>query len=179
MYYLIIVGLSLFFWEHFARIGDVNFRPTICINYVTDILERFFTSVGQLFSAISSYLYWINFHEFWISIVGLFESLYDFVASPCYIIKGYVNSALEYDWPYKIYVGSALLICVGLCIVYRYRERIPFVRSFDINTINGIPIFLMVLCISINILLRSNVETFIFSTIGGLCIFFVLNTLLK
>lgn len=144
------IGLGLFLWEHFGRVLDLSFRPTIGINTIIDILESFFTAIGSFFAKISSYLCWIKFQDLWITITDLYTSLFNLMTSPIYVIKGYVDTALGYiDSTYKIYIGSFLLIAIVLYVIYRYRLSIPLVRSINIEISSKHIFTILFLCVII------------------------------
>lgn len=170
----VLIGLGLFLWEHFGRISDVSFRPTIGINTIIDVLENIFTTIGSFFATISSYLCWIKFQDLWITITDLCTSLFKLITTPVYIIKGYIDTALEYvDSTYKIYIGSFLLIATIAYIMYRYRQSIPLIRSINIKIFSEhmVAVFCLSVIICTCTILRFNFETHILDiSIGILCV---------
>jgi hypothetical protein len=123
------VVIGTFFWEHFGRVQNVNFRPSVGMTYAGEKAVEAFTSLGALFAKLSSYLHWIKFDEFFITVKDLLTSGFKLITSPVHLFHGYVKTALSYvKGPVMIYGGSFLLCGTFAYLIYRYHKSIPVVN---------------------------------------------------
>lgn len=114
--------LVLFFWEHFFRLNNISFRPTVLLNFVNSYLRVFFNAIGRFGAHISSYLTILNFPEVTKTLRGITNSLFDFFTSGFDFVKGYVTTATtEYVGNTSlIYLGSILLAGAIVYKLYRF-----------------------------------------------------------
>src|SRR2546430_2481488 len=90
------LAVGTFIWEHCGRVNDVNFRPSIGMSYAGEKSIELFTTFGSLFAKLSSYLHWIKFDEFFITVKDLLTPGFNLITSPIYFFHGYVKTALNY-----------------------------------------------------------------------------------
>ena len=103
---------AVFLWEHFFRLNDLSFRPTVGINFLNTYSRSLFTFIGELMAHASSYLVRLNFPEVMKTSSDLANSLFDFFTSGYHVIKGYLATATTQYVSNTglIYLGSFLLI---------------------------------------------------------------------
>lgn len=116
---------GLFGWEHFFRINDLPYRPTVGVDYITGILRIVFEFVGDCFAKLSSFLTLLDFTELKKTCSGIFMSGWNFGTSFLYVLKGYYEQVQTYVEEQDIvYLGSFLLFAcvVGILGYYAYNK---------------------------------------------------------
>ncbi len=144
--------VTILFWEHFARIKDVEFRPTIGINLVTNYFVKCWKWLGKMFAIISSYFHifvdlydyivdhlgkfiksiieFLQLDEMWNSFTGLFESLWNFCFSFVSFFGGYFEAVGNHKTPLLIVLGSFVLICFVWFLIVKRKYLWSKIKSF-------------------------------------------------
>jgi len=124
MWFLFGFAFGLFAWQHIGRIYAWNFRPSTFLNLWVSYSETLWTEIGRLLAFIGSYYHYLYFYaqELVISVYELVNPLLRFVASPCYLIYGFLTTMATFAKPHLVLFGTFLLVVSGLGTMYWYYQ---------------------------------------------------------
>lgn len=134
----IIIGLFaiVFLWEHFGQIYQIDHIPTFLIGNCTEPFQQLCRNIGGWVSRFSSYLYHMQLKRVVQTLWNLIMVIGEFSLAPVWSIKGYIEVAYqEYSSPYTIYTGTILLIIAFGTLLYKQRQRIPFIKDLSLERI--------------------------------------------
>lgn len=77
-----------FFWEHYGRQKQINFRPSFGLKKITEKSQYCFEKMGKGFAWTSSYLTFFNTKNLEQTSQDILEPVYDLLLSPTYTFKG-------------------------------------------------------------------------------------------
>lgn len=119
-YTALAIFLTVFLWEHVGRINNVDIRPSVALNWLSEKSEDFFRFLGFLWAKLSSFLSWLDFEEMFRTLQDLIKPLISIYTSPLMMIKGYTTTLREYDNWYMLIIGSLMIIAISAYIAYTY-----------------------------------------------------------
>lgn len=93
--YVGLMLVALFFWEHYFRLWENSFRPTIGVNHLTTTFGPIFRSIGTYIAYLSSFLI-IDIEQLKITFGDLVFSLIKFFFSWIELPEGYFETAKTY-----------------------------------------------------------------------------------
>ena len=109
-------AVGLFAWQHIGRICRWNLQPSYFLNSWVSYSEQLWTQVGRVLAYIGSYYHYLYFYaqELVISLYELVNPLLHFLASPCYVIYGFLTTMATFAKPHLVFFGTFLLMASGL-----------------------------------------------------------------
>ena len=109
-------AFGLFAWQHIGRINGWNLKPSYFLNLLAFYSEQLWTQVGRALAFIGSYYHYLYFYaqELVISLYELVNPLLHFIASPCYVIYGFLTTMVTFAKPHLVLFGFFLLVASGL-----------------------------------------------------------------
>lgn len=105
-----LFGGSLIVLEHVARVKQSSKKPSTAINFCAVKCKNGFTQAGNLIAKLSSFYTFVDFKEVIKTVQDLGGSFFNLCKSPLYTLKGYYDSAVTYDNPIIVVVGSCTLV---------------------------------------------------------------------
>jgi hypothetical protein len=133
---VITVFTSLFLWEHFGRINDIDSRPTLLIEPLTEFSKCLFIEIGSYFAWISGYAYHLKLGEMAFSLCNLLEAILLFLCTPIWTVKGFIETAYnDYGNPKIIFIGAIVLVFILFAMIITYRDRLPLLRLLDYSSV--------------------------------------------
>jgi hypothetical protein len=124
--------LGLYLWEYSAVRSDLAFSPSVYLQYVADILGRFFESCGHFVAWFSSFLTIFDFADMYKTGLRLVNPILEIIFSGYHFIIGYVSEINLYDYPYVVLAGSIIIITSILFAIYYFRI-LPSVNEYVAN----------------------------------------------
>jgi len=126
-----VVILCLFVWEHIARKGELDYRPSVALHTISENAQNFFEKVGVYFAWFGSYLTLIDLKDFAVTIYAIGEPIFGLIISPAYVIYGFVMEAASYaNKQWLVYTGSCLLVILSMFTYYKVSVRYPKINLF-------------------------------------------------
>lgn len=117
------------FFEHIARVNDVQFKPSVFVRRLSTVSENIFQIIGEHFAHISSYITVLKIKELFITTYDLLKPTVHLVLSPFYMIDAFIEEAHEYKYPIMIAIGSGLLLSLAISVLYR-QKIMEFIKDF-------------------------------------------------
>ncbi len=121
----VIIFGSLFLWQYLAlRLETLNkynlYRPSLLLNSIACILQDIFYGIGKWIAYISSFYEYLGFRDMIKALQELFKPCIEIILSVFHLFKGYLETALTYDYTYSIIFGTITLLLVISLIIYRF-----------------------------------------------------------
>jgi len=117
-----IIGtfLGLYLWEYSAVRRNLDFSPSVYLQYVADILGRFFEACGHFVAWISSFLTVFDFADMYKAGLRLVNPIIEIIFSGYHFVIGYVSEINIYDYPYVVVAGSIIIVSAILFAIYYF-----------------------------------------------------------
>jgi len=141
-----LFALGLFTWQHVGRICGWNFRPSSILNLWASGNENFWTTIGELLAIVGSFYHYFYFYaqELAISLYELVHPILRLVASPCYIIYGFLSTMATFAKPHLVLFGTIILVSLGLGTTYWYYQ--DFFEKPEVLAIIGLILVFGIIC---------------------------------
>src|SRR3990172_3382994 len=127
---LLITAITLFatfIWQHIGRKYKLAWKPTDIIDVVTVQLIKLWTVLGEICVWVSSFYTWIDPTDLLATLAELGASLWNLVFSIKAFVEAYITGMNLYDHSYLVSLGSATLVIVVACLVFRYNSHVESV----------------------------------------------------
>jgi hypothetical protein len=146
-----IVGLFVYLTllQHVANINKWTRRPSDAIDWVAEVLEDFWRSVGEWWAWISSFVEYLHITELLTSMSEIVEPIWRVMCSWMSAVIGYGEYIDRHQKP-AIIIGSLILLGIFALVIYKFYytlARIPYLgwiielaHRFNCFT-NGTPFF--------------------------------------
>lgn len=120
------IAVSVLLWEYILLEWELDdwYAPSDALTTVSGWCRDVWEWIGWLAAKISSYLTWIRLEKLMQALRNLLLPVAEICLSPFYIIKGYTDTMKLYEHPWKISLGSILL----LLLVLLQEERCRWIR---------------------------------------------------
>lgn len=118
----IAVFVSSVVWEHIARTWDSTFKPSVGLWNLVEPTRNFFSWLGGWIARLSSfYTYLKNFFgELFVTIGELLTPLGELAVAPLYFFKGYLDTAITYNYYILVFLGTATILFIIYCVASYY-----------------------------------------------------------
>jgi len=129
--------VTLFFWEHFARINNFNIKPTYFINILTKISRKIWYNFGKLYGFVGKCYEYLYLDEIFITLDSFVKSIKDLLFSISYFRKGFdyiiekcrVPKLAEY-----FSITTLFLIVITIIVILSYTYDITkFINGYIIT----------------------------------------------
>jgi hypothetical protein len=88
-------------------------------------LRRIFEWLGRCIALLSSYLTWLNFYEFFVTLIDLVRPCLKICLSGVYVVRGFVETAMQYQqsW-WLVYLGFFGIIALAVFTALHYYSNL-------------------------------------------------------
>src|SRR5436853_7152390 len=101
----VIGACGLFTWEYLANIQKYNYKPSLILNKLEFGLRKVFNKMGCCYAKLSGFIFYFRPNKFIKTSYDLLSSIYNICVSPCYFLKGYLETSKKYRFLLLIMLG--------------------------------------------------------------------------
>ncbi len=120
LYYIFAGLVSVFLWEHIARLYNIKIRPSPLLSFLSINAQKLFSKIGTLLARLSSFYTYINLEEIKKTLSDLLVPVFDIFTSPVHTLIGYMNTLSKYKYKILIPLGSVTLLGILYCAYLRF-----------------------------------------------------------
>jgi len=111
-----------FFWEHVARLNNIDYKPSWVFNHIAIFCNNLFERLGKVLGMTSSYFWFLKLGELKKTICDLFSPLWSTLTSPFSIGIGWINYVQTFlgenfatdSWQFYLRLVGIFVIVAGL-----------------------------------------------------------------
>lgn len=124
LYSTVATLLATFVWEHIARKQNLNVKPSVGLNLIYKKSKSMFTNLGKLFAKISSFYTIIDLKDLGKTLEDVGKPILKTIVSPYHFVRGYVDQANEYSYPFLVTVGTLTLLPLSYYLLGKYDKTL-------------------------------------------------------
>ena len=117
---VLAICVTLFGWEYAAVRQELDYSPSITLNFIATKFSEFFEAFGRLIAWISSFLTIFDIDDMYTAAAQLLNPIVSIFTSWFYFFVGYVSEMNLYDYPYLVTFGSIIIIIAIFYALYRF-----------------------------------------------------------